>query len=54
MFSRAKSASGLWGNFKFIWRYKTWAALVTFLIGYIAGTFHWDWATLLIETLVAL
>ena len=37
MFSRAKSFRGLIGNIKYLIQYKTWSALVIFLVGICIG-----------------
>jgi len=36
-FSRAKSLSGLWGNYKYIAQYKTWATMIWVAKGFAAG-----------------
>ena len=54
MFSRAKSLKGLVGNVKFIIQYKTWASLIVFMLGYIAGTFHNHWFFTILELAVML
>jgi len=54
MFSRAKTLKGLVNNVKYIIQYKTWASLVVFILGYIAGTFHNDWFFTIFEMIAIL
>ena len=41
--SKAKSWRGLWGNIRFIVGFKTWAALVIFTLGLMAGSLLCSW-----------
>ena len=36
---KAETWKDLLGNVKFLWEYKIWATLITFLLGYMTGIF---------------